>query len=475
MSDVEYLYGETLRWSFGFDNPNKAAVIFACLLPLCWLAWSASWNARRLWLRIPSILVSGLIVLGVGSCLLMTFSRGGLVAALFALGYMWFQAYRNTAGRWRETLRKPYAWFSMGMIVALISLAIWCGIAERSTAGVVGDASISHRALLWKGALQMAHDNPTGFGSGRSGTEYMQWYQPQDRREGYRTMVNSYLTFLVEQGWLFFGLCVAFLAGFWRWSAPMKKGEKGADELFTLRVALRASVMAFLVAGFFSTTMENGWLWIIPSLSAAVLAAITIYGRGAPRWKGVLGGSVVMTSVLLGMLWGTGWYFSSRDPLVRTCGVREGVRSVVAVSTRHPVAMIQLRPDPSVMGEVYGKLVRALTLASNARVNLEGTGRVDLLLATGEKCFEKNSPESRTTLWIAPPAATDLSVGILEQSTNPILLLVPEIDEDGRASWWKTHSAPRIQLTTLPGIGTRIDQAWDNVIALVKDQIARKK
>ena len=35
----DYYYGEMLRWSFGFENPNKAAVVFACLIPLLWAGW----------------------------------------------------------------------------------------------------------------------------------------------------------------------------------------------------------------------------------------------------------------------------------------------------------------------------------------------------------------------------------------------------------------------------------------------------
>ncbi|NJR42905.1 MAG: hypothetical protein HC767_09845 [Akkermansiaceae bacterium] len=55
---VEYFYGETLRWSFGFENPNKAAVIFACAVPLLWCILQLSWRLRNRWLRISASLVS---------------------------------------------------------------------------------------------------------------------------------------------------------------------------------------------------------------------------------------------------------------------------------------------------------------------------------------------------------------------------------------------------------------------------------
>ena len=75
------------------------------------------------------------------------------------------------------------------------------GLGARSTEALGQDASVGNRMELWNSALQMAAENVHGFGSGQSGEQYMQWYQPLDRQEGYRTMVNSYLTFLVEQGW----------------------------------------------------------------------------------------------------------------------------------------------------------------------------------------------------------------------------------------------------------------------------------
>ncbi|MFZ4779742.1 MAG: O-antigen ligase family protein, partial [Terrimicrobiaceae bacterium] len=229
----EYLYGETLRWSFGFENPNKAAVVFACLLPLCWWAWTASWGIRRTWLRIPSLAFSAGVFLATGGCLVMTFSRGGLVAGVAALGYVWALTLWKSI-RWHENgsggtsgfariaeasadgaapsrhgvLLCLKCWLSLFLIVLLICLAVWSGLASRSVEGLAEDASVTNRFDLWKAGVQMACENPAGFWSGQSGTEFMQWYQATDRTEGYRTMVNSYLTFLVEQGWRVFALSV---------------------------------------------------------------------------------------------------------------------------------------------------------------------------------------------------------------------------------------------------------------------------
>ena len=64
------------------------------------------------------------------------------------------------------------------------------------------DRSISNRFELWKAAPTMMVDAPSGWGGGKSGQAYMNWYQPLDQHEAYRTLVNSHLTWLVELGWL---------------------------------------------------------------------------------------------------------------------------------------------------------------------------------------------------------------------------------------------------------------------------------
>jgi hypothetical protein len=478
MSELpEYLYGDSLRWNFGFENPNKAAVLFACLLPLCWLAWSASWRIGRLWLRIPAIVFSGLLFLGAGGCLLSTFSRGGLVAGLVAMGYLWFQSFlrlkvvrsegdggdEGDEGKGETTSfwQSPSFWFSLLLILLLICGAIWCGLAERASSGVVGDASVTHRLELWKGALQMAHDNPLGFGAGQSGTAYMDWYQALERTEGYRTMVNSYLTFLVERGWALFGLSLTLAVLFWRWSLPHGKHCQ-------LIISLKASILAFLVAGFFSTTMENPWLWILPSLAAFAVVAMMFATKETPRWGVVLRDSITITLLLLGGLWMLGWWMASKDPLIRECGHRDGLRTVVSVSPRNPAHSIHLIPDPIVLGDRYGKLIQALALGANSRVGLEGGGKSDLLLATGVECFKKASDERQQVIWIAPPVPSESEAANLARFAHPALLLNPEIDEDGRSSWWIAHPLPHTQIIPLDGVGTRIDWAWDRIIEIIK-------
>ncbi len=57
-SPIEYLFNGALRWSFGFDNPNKAAVLFACALPVVWIFWDWAWQKRRLVARALAAVVA---------------------------------------------------------------------------------------------------------------------------------------------------------------------------------------------------------------------------------------------------------------------------------------------------------------------------------------------------------------------------------------------------------------------------------
>jgi O-Antigen ligase len=465
MNEVEYLYDGTLRWGFGFENPNKAAVLFACLIPLLWAGWSASWGIARGWVRGICISLSAIAFLGAGLCLLMTFSRGGVVAAALAMGYLWI--FGGEKGSWRGRMSgfiRPKGVLSLLLVAILVAVALRCGMAERSASGLPvlhQDASVMHRVDLWRGALQMTYENPYGFGAGHSGEQYMEWYQSLDRSEGYRTMVSSYLTLLVEQGWIVFGLGVGTVIALWRWSRP-------AGRYRGVILAMKASLIAFLVSGAFSTTMENPWLWILPVVCTLGLL-LTV--REHPSWGNILTHSVTGTLLLVGFLGLGGWYLAGRDPLVRTIGIREGQRGILGVSVQAPVTSVLVLTDPAVMGEQPGRLLRAMAQDVQASVILETTAKPEIVVATGVECLSPRGVDargSRETFWIAP------SIPVTPPPIREkIILLLPEIDEDGRSAWWKSHTDSNLSCVTLEGVGTRADSAWPQVIRTVRESIQK--
>ena len=364
------------------------------------------------------------------------------MAGVVALGYVWVRAFWKTrTGFCRGAFRSVEFWLSVFLVLSLVIFAFCSGLAERSASGIADDASVTNRFSLWKSGLQMAYENPAGFGSGKSGSEFMQWYQDPDRTEGYRTMVNSYLTFLVERGWVVFGGCLFLLVAFWRVSS---------DKHIGLIAALKASILAFLVAGIFSTTMEEGWLWIIPGLCVAVILFLMMGKR--PAWKPF--SSLGITFGILGILWVVGWHLSSRDPLVRRFA--PGAGSVISVSCRAPRAVIALLPDSAVLGEQYGKLARSLALNAGADVHLGASAEADLVLATGEMCFAPTLSKMTPLIWVAPPVPSGES--FRDGAVRNLTVLVPEIDEGGRSEWWKNQKS--VEIIPLEGVGMRVDWAW---------------
>jgi O-antigen ligase len=201
-NSVDYFYNGSVRWNFGFENPNKAAVIFACLLPLLFIGWNlACENKNSWWLKLPAAFVAGTLILADALCLFKTYSRGGTVAAAVGVGYLLIPiGWPRRPSRWKQLFRSARFNATSALIILLMALFLWAGLGERSLEPITnGDGSVSHRLVLWRSTLQMAADNPLGFGTGKSGEAYMQWYQPIDASTEYRTMVNSYLTFLTSR------------------------------------------------------------------------------------------------------------------------------------------------------------------------------------------------------------------------------------------------------------------------------------
>ena len=460
---VEYFYGDTLRWSFGFENPNKAAVIFACAVPLAWYLWQMTWKLKNRWLRVPMLLVSASVLAGVWYCLIMTFSRGGLVAAATALAYLLAHAVH---GRYKLNVpwhQKPKIWLEVILLVLLAGGTVWSGLGARSTEALGNDASVGNRFDLWNGALQMAAENVRGFGAGKSGDQYMQWYQPLERHEGYRTMVNSYLTFLVERGWLWSGLVLAAFVFFWVWTRPQRM------ELTT--VALRGAILAFLVAGFFSTTMEDLLLWILPTACGFILIILTGFQRRRiEQARMLIGGGVALTACMV--LFITGFLKSDNDPLKREFRAA----TLSSISPKNPKARsIGCLVDETVLGDQYAKLLREMALKSNVKIYLGGqVNKADRILCCGKTVLECDNYSGKPLLLLAPEKIEDKVLSSLSARREPAQIILPEIDEDGRISFWDEVSegalAANFKKSALSGVGTRVDWAWSQVMDIVKSE-----
>lgn len=227
---------------WGFGNPNKTAVLIGCLMAACWLL------AR---IRRGGFALALVSFVALGACLIHTYSRGGVVAA--AMGQLVMLA---RVGRpWHRGRAIAIA----VAFVALSAYATWdgTGAARRFGQSPASDRSISNRLAIWRAAPRMMVDAPAGWGSGRSGWAYAQWYQDPSTRYEYRTLVNSHLTWLVEMGWpgrtAYVAMILSVLAVCW----PSRGGSAVPCAIWVV----------FLSGAAFSSTMEAPLLWVLPMLS----------------------------------------------------------------------------------------------------------------------------------------------------------------------------------------------------------------
>ncbi len=244
------------RMDWGLGNPNKTAALIAMLMVFVWAL--AAIRRGGFWAALT-------LFTGLGICLVHTYSRGGIIAAAVGIGIL------------IVTARRPWP----KSRIAALSASVWCIIGfsiliqahQRYSQGIaMEDRSISNRLAIWKTAPRMMVDAPAGWGVGNSGRAYVQWYQPLDRTETYRTLVNSHLTWLVEFGWPGRFFYLLFWSSMAAWCWPCRRTVANGVPL--------AVWSCFFVAAAFSSVAESPWLWIVPA-AAAVQAGVCRWISGS--------------------------------------------------------------------------------------------------------------------------------------------------------------------------------------------------
>ncbi len=458
MTPIEFLFDGQVRWSFGFENPNKAAVIFVCLLPLLWIAWDAGWRRAR-----PVVWVlAGLLMLTAWSALCLTYSRGGLVAAVVAFLYVGLR-------QWRSGGRLPRTrWVAAGVLAVLAAgIVVGTGLGGRTVNPLAeADASVGNRLVLWRSALQMAADRPLGFGAGRSGAAYMEWYQPLEMNAGYRTMVSGYLTPLVEHGWWVCAVVALGIVGWWVWCDPRPRAGQPAV-LSPVATGLRASLVGFAMAAVFSTITEDRLLWIAPGAVALLLTGwtLSVGSRATPR-RFALG--LGFCALFLVGLYAVGRALAALDGIERRFGPDNLVVIAAAGGSGKRTGMV---PDTEVLGPLPGRLVRELVMTTGGELVLAPEGTfptpVERVILCGNAVRLATRLNMPLELVCPVPVSESEARGVLAR--NPRLWL-PEIDNDGRGLYWRSLSeGADATVETIPGVGIRIDWAWSELITkLVK-------
>lgn len=461
---MDYYFQEQVRWTLGFENPNKTGALVASCLPLLWLLYKIAGRIGRSGLRRAAMWLASVALCGGWWVLFKTYSRGGIVAAACGFAYLGWRSWRGPSGTPRGKAG------ALALALAVGALFFSTAAAERSTQWVGRrEGSVENRYTLWQGGLRMIAAIPQGVGRGHSGEFYMQWFQPLDGATRYRTLVNSYLTFAAENGLL--ALAAASFFALLIWLAPRRNPPGSLAE--EIACACRAALIAFAVAGFFSTTMEEGRLWIVPGIAAGSLLAMIAWQRSWPIPKRTSLAAATAAATLCGALWLAGWSLGRADDL-RV--VRRGARvELHPASSTAPAIHVLL--DPEVLGRNFGKLMRRLALHRRGPVVVSPSENAipggQIVVAVGRAVDGATWPPARRLVLLAPaPIDAERARKILS-SSRPALLLLPGFDEDGRAAFWQEmadeHRAgekPRCE--TLDGVGTQVEWAWEQVLSSVK-------
>ncbi|PTY02972.1 hypothetical protein DB346_07625 [Verrucomicrobia bacterium LW23] len=459
----DFFYNGVWRMDWGLGNPNKTAALIATLMIAVWaLAYFNRLGARRWGFWVALTLFTGL-----GVCLIHTYSRGGLIA-LFAglVPLVWFAP-------------RPWGWVRIGAVViavwVMVGTSIYMDAHSRYGLGVAKeDRSITNRLSIWKSVPAMMVDAPGGWGIGNSGAAFMQWYQPLEKNEEYRTLVNSHLTWLVEFGWPLRLLYVtAWTAAFvvcWPSAvAAARKGESGGAEVAESAdpVEVTASrgqqwlavplgvVSCFCVAAWFSSVAEEPWLWMAPGvlLAAALLSRVLM--RDWPDLRIWLLPPAAAASVvaLAFALAAGGTEIHKRE-------------QVIVVGNGEPTTWVLV--DSKVLGSRYGRTLRSYLAApapasSPAKPATPAIGFASTPAAlpdlTGKRlivCGKIANPQdaarlmagAKEVVWVNPGLFPQELTLAPEQSAR-LRILVGEFSQSPAAMAW----AGQAPVQRLPGVG----------------------
>ena len=256
---------------------------------------------------------------------------------------------------------------------------------------------------------------------------------------------------------------------FWHGTA----GREGADARLLVLAGLRGSIVAFLVAGLFSTTMEEPKLWIIPAICLLALAALAISGRKAIRLGGAMAWAGATALLVCAGLWLGGSMLARKDALKIT---RQGERITILPANTARLHRLQVAVDKSVLGNDYGKLLRRLAQTEGLAITVTDDDSpmmpCDLLILTGDTIPTASLPAAGLLVLIAPAKSDFESASRLLNGSRRVTVLLPAFDEDGRVRFWDDLLRDKKPATTMPsavldGVGTQVEWAWEQVIACI--------
>jgi len=448
----QYSYDGIARFSFFWDNPNHAAAVIACFMPLLWgfqRSTSCKSSSRFTLYGVYIAEVVGVV------CLVLTFSRGGGVAWIVGLFFFAGVEIRligmSKAAALRATL------FCMSRLLLFTGLSYLCGLAARF--GEKNDASILNRLDLWKGGLQLIDASPiVGWGKGNSGLAYMQWLQRPDATAGYGGMVNTYLHMTVEFGIPFLMLyCFLLVAPAFYCVLANRATESSETHM---QHAYATSLVAFSVASLFSTLwLILGVVWLPVSIILAIFLGAKYRKERSATVKAALIALFVVLASGLG-LYSLACYTNTHSEW-RLRLMNDGALNFRRNQPDNSGKVIFV-PDMHVLGAYFGKEIRR-SISETKQAPSEFT----IYPPATEPSINQDSPaiimgkRIQTMKQIAPASPITLlfplGPPIKSEKINPEFLMLPayaNIGHISHANAWRVWAREKnIPVWTIPWSG----------------------
>lgn len=445
--------GGVRRMGFLWENPNLAGVMLALGLPLCWAL-------DRAWTRPSAVVHCREIVLRIMECLLLvavvsTLSRAAILATGIALIY-----HAGILWRAERAARKQILVVAM-LRVALICVMVLVSGAGRRFADVTkGDRSVVNRVEIWSGAAQMIKIAPLqGWGEGRSGLEYGNWFQPLTQRTVPGTMVNTYLTIAVEHG----VVVPCFLIGSILLLSMMVLGNGEQNPMW--RAAVCGLVLWACAAGFNTVAGFK----VSCALTLCVIAFVAIYKRRNSTTVVVsraIAGAVLPMTLIAATIAVTAdknaGYSVSHDKSGRVSLRFEGSTGPTAV----------LLTDTMVLGPDYGKAVRAAFKSAHGRISsvvvvtngqyIPKDCNADVAIYFGSRAQDKEMPETASRIAAAVVAPWGSPPNVPAERFRKLVL--PSADENGFNAAWTIWAGTKLPVKTIPLCGTYLGHILGEIL-----------
>ena len=275
------------RLDIGFGNPNKSATLFAMLFAAVWIFPMLHKNSKK-WTA-ATWYFSFILSFVLGNLILLTGSRGGVLSGVVALtSILWF-----APRPWKK--RKFFA-VSATLFILFVVAFLLPQTARFSPSHATNDASIGNRWLIWKEIPAMILAAPDGWGLGNAGISFMTWFQPPEKHEIYRTLVNSHGTWLVELSWS--GRIFYLVA----WGLALRLAYPDKTQVSRLPSAPFAVLLSFGIASTFSSVAEEKALWLLPGIALLTIIPLRWKKRNWPSWRALARWPAMAVFLLLGIV-----------------------------------------------------------------------------------------------------------------------------------------------------------------------------